>query len=195
MTVFIMLQGVVALVVLNVLVSRFAARRNNAHRDKLNNDEMVLRQVELKILEAQRREHTAKQKIEALNDSIQLAQEHLDSAEKELDAARKAPPDLYYIFDRLEPKPGVIWEVTVSLRSDVPMSARMTAVWRQPRRYLIAAKTPREAHDRAAQRFFEKAGQAIDNVVACSLFVSKRSEAEAQKAASAGPRESRALTA
>lgn len=174
MTIFLMLQAVLALVVLNVLVSRYAHRRNAAHREQLFTDESAVRQLDYKILEAQRHEHVARQKIEALTDSIDVAERQLALAEKELDAARKAPPDLYYIFDRLEPKPGIIWEVAISRSSDVPMQARTAAAWGQPRRYLIAAKTPKEARDRAAQRFFDKTGLKIDNVVPCPLFAPKR---------------------
>lgn len=176
MTIFLMLQAVLALVVVNVLVSRYAHRRNAAHREQLFSDESAVRQLDYKILEAQRREHVARQKIEALNDSVDVAERQLAAAEKELDAARKAPPDLYYVFDRLEPKPGIIWEVAISRSSDVPMQARTSAAWSQPRRYLVAAKTPKEAHDRAAQRFFDKTGLKIDNVAPCSLFAPKRPE-------------------
>lgn len=174
MTVFFMLQAVLALVVVNVLVSRYAHRRNAANRDQLFADETAVRQLDYKILEAQRAEHLAKQKMEALKDSIDVAERQLASAEKDLEEERKAPPDLYYIFDRLEPKPGVIWEVMVSRSADVPMPARTAAAWRQPRRYLIAAKTPKEAHDRATQRFFDKTGLMIANVVPCPLFAPKR---------------------
>lgn len=177
MTIFLMLQAVLALVVVNVLVNRYAHRSNAAHREQLFADESAVRQLDYKIIEAQRQEHVARQKIEALNDSIDVAERQLASAEKDLDAARKAPPDLYYIFDRLEPKPGVIWELVVSRSSDVPMQARTAAAWSQPRRYLVAAKTPKEAHDRAAQRFFDKTGLKIDSVAPCLLFASKRSNA------------------
>jgi hypothetical protein len=176
MTFFVMLQGVLALVVLNVLVSRFAHRRNNAHREQLENDEIAVRQLDYKILEAQRRENNEREKIEALKDSIVSAENLLETVEKELEAARKAPPDLYFIFDRLEPRPGIIWEVMVSRNMDVPLNARSAAVWKQPRRYLIAAKTPKEAHDRATQRFFEKTGLKVDSVSPCALFAPKRGE-------------------
>lgn len=176
MNVFLLLQGVVALVVVNVLVSRFAHRRNQAHRDQLVNDEAAVRQLDYKILEAQRHEEAGIKKIESLNDSIKSAEQQLETAEKQLEAARKASPDLYYVFDRLEPRPGIIWEVAVSRNTEVPTSARLAAVWRQPRRYLIAAKSPREAHDRAAQRFFEKTGLMIDTVSPCPLFTSRRAE-------------------
>ncbi|MBV5335494.1 hypothetical protein JZU48_00245 [bacterium] len=176
MTVFLMLQGVMVLVVLNVLVGRFAHRRNDVHRNMLAADEAALRQLDHKIMEAQRHEHGEQQKINALTDAIALAEQQLASGEKDLDAARKAPPDLYYVFDRLEPKPGIIWEVKVGRQLDVPMGARMAAAWRRPRRYLIAAKTPKEAGDRAAQRFFEKAGLSVEGIATCPLFLSKRDE-------------------
>lgn len=174
MTVFFMLQAVLALLVVNVLVNRYAHRRNSAHREQLIAEETAVRQVDFKILEAQRAEQASRQKIEALTDSLDVAERQLAAADKELEAARKAPPDLYYIFDRLEPKPGVIWEVAVRRNAEVPMAGRTAAAWRQPRRYLIAAKTPKEASDRAAQRFFDKTGLMIDNVVVCPLFAPKR---------------------
>lgn len=193
MTFFIMLQGVLALVVLNVLVSRFAHRRNSVHREQLVNDEIAVRQLDYKILEAQRRENHERQKIEALNDSIIVAEKQLETVEKELEAARKAPPDLYFIFDRLEPRPGIIWEVMVSRNMDVPMNARSAAVWKQPRRYLIAAKTPKEAYDRATQRFFEKTGLKVDNVSPCALFAPKRGEGGEDAAESGGEGRGRAV--
>lgn len=177
MTIFLMLQGVVALVVLNVMVSRYAHRRNREYQENLVSDEFAVRQLDYKIQEAQRQEQINQQKIDGCNEAIAEAEKQAAAAEKELDELRKAPPDIYFIFDRLEPKPGIIWEVYVGRNPDVPMGARLAAVWKQPRRYLVAAKSQREAQERAAQRFFEKTGLAVAHVSPCALFMTKRAEA------------------
>lgn len=195
MSVFLLLQGVMALIVLNVLVSRYAGRRHEFHRNQLANDEAKLRQLDVKIAEAQRREQAQQLRIKELGEAAGFAAEQLAAAERELDALRKAPPDLYFVFDRLEPRPGIIWEVEVARAPDVPLSGRMAAIWKQPRRYLITAKTPKEAQDRAAQRFFEKTGLTVERVGPCALFLPRRPDSDVELgtygAASTPPRENR----
>lgn len=180
MNIFILLQAVMVLIVLNVMISRYARRRHEIHRNQLNSDETKLRQLDQKIVEAQRREQVQQTRGRELGDAVAAAKEQLAAAERELDALRKAPPDLYFVFDRLEPRPGIIWEVSVSRTPDVPLSPRMSAIWKQPRRYLIAAKTPKEAQDRASARFFEKTGLMVERVEPCALFLPKRPDADVE---------------
>ncbi|WP_051341112.1 hypothetical protein [Azospirillum halopraeferens] len=90
------------------------------------------------------------------------AEREAERAEAELAAMQHAAVERYYIFDRLEPRPGRFWEAVVS--RTLPGRAI-----EPPRRYLVIADNERDARDRVAARFPAKAGYAVVGPLPCRL--------------------------
>jgi hypothetical protein len=160
----------------SVLVNRIGQRRMAAARKSLAGEENALVSLEREIVEHAQRLNQIKEREAALDDQLhgaRLAVEHLT---EKFDEARAAPLERYHIFDRLDARPGSIWSLEVR-RADDASNARMAAAWPTPRTYLIVASTPREAVDRALQRFPRNQGFEVGNAAPCHLFKSKRSSA------------------
>lgn len=162
----------------SVLVNRIGQRRLAAARKAVAEDETTLLTLEREIVDHARKLNEVKERASTLDDQLhdaRLAVEHLT---EKFDEARAAPVERYHIFDRLDARPGSIWSLEVRRADEAGGNARMAAAWPTPRTYLIVASTPREAADRALQRFPRNQGFEIGNAVACHLFKSKRSSAE-----------------
>ncbi len=170
------LYGAVLLMAASVLVNRFGQRRMVAARKALATEETSLRQMDQGIIDSARTLNQVRQHVTELDDQIhdaQLAVEHLT---EKFEEARAAPAERYHIFDRLDARPGTIWSLTVRRGDDAPNDPRMAAAWPDPRTYLMVASNPREAMDRAAQRFPRTQGFDVGNAAACHLFSSRRAK-------------------
>lgn len=127
----------------------------------------------------------ARDKLDALSDDLetaarlcqQAAKEYVEAqtrtakAEQEmtlvlarLEASRDLPANRFYIFDRLEPRPGRFWEVAVRHLPQAQEERLPHRTWIGIRRYLLAAENEREARERISARFPRKAGFEIAEV-------------------------------
>ncbi len=169
------LYGAVLLMAASVIVNRIGQRRMAAARKLLATEEGTLRSLDHLILDQARALGQVKQRNESLDDQIhdaRLAVEHLT---EKFEQARAAPTEKYHVFDRLDARPGTIWSLDVRRGEEAPQDSRMAAAWPAPRTYLIVAANPREAVDRAAQRFPRNQGFDIGPATVCHLFKTKRS--------------------
>lgn len=107
---------------------------------------------------------------------VQKAEIDLQAALVELDKKKVAPVERYFIFDRLEPRPGRFWEVAVR---HTPVPGPISGMglgnqgghrgWSGIRRYLLVGDGERDARDRVGARFSRKAGFEIAEVAGCRL--------------------------
>lgn len=127
----------------------------------------------------------AREKLEALSDDLETAARLCQHAAKEyaeaqartakaeqemtlalarLEASRELPANRFYVFDRLEPRPGRFWEVAVRHLPQAQEERLPHRTWAGIRRYLLAAESEREARERISARFPRKAGFEIAEV-------------------------------
>lgn len=129
-----------------------------------------------------------KEVAEAAAVYAQLAHQHADTekrvakAEQEMQAAlleydrrRDGPVARYYVFDRIEPRPGRFWEAAVrhapaeSPMASLPQDRTGQRAWTGIRRYVLIADTEREARERVEARFPRKGGFHLLELVPCRL--------------------------
>lgn len=159
----------------SVLVNRIGQRRLAEARKSLTEEENALLALERDINDSARRLSETKMREAGLDDQLHTMRLTLEHLTEKFDEARAAPVERYHIFDRLDARPGNIWSVEIRRSDDSGSTNRMAAAWPTPRTYLIVASTPREAADRALQRFPRNQGFEIGNAVPCGLFKTKRS--------------------
>ncbi|MCW2245853.1 hypothetical protein M2352_001444 [Azospirillum fermentarium] len=107
----------------------------------------------------------------------QAAKEHADAQERtakaeqemtqtlaRLEACRGLPSNRFYVFDRLEPRPGRFWEVAVRHLPQAQEERLPHRTWAGVRRYLLVSDNEREARERIAARFPRKAGFEIVDI-------------------------------
>ena len=98
------------------------------------------------------------------------AEQELTAALAEFEAKRVAPVQRYYVFDRMEPRPGRFYETAVRYDPNAASEERSThRAWLGVRRYILVAETEREARDRVADRFTRKLGFEVVEVAPCRL--------------------------
>ena len=107
------------------------------------------------------------------------AEQEAAAALLELESKKQAGTDRYYIFDRLEPRPGRFWEAAVRHVPDAVIDRSAPVSWSTPRRYILIADTEKEARRRVAARMPRSQGFDLIHVVPCrigNLQVSRISE-------------------
>lgn len=107
------------------------------------------------------------------------AEQEAAAAMQELEAKKQAGTDRYYVFDRLEPRPGRFWEAAVRYVPDAVIDRSAPVNWTAPRRYILIADTERDARRRVAARMPRSQGFDVIHVVPCrigNLQVSRISE-------------------
>ncbi len=102
---------------------------------------------------------------------VQKAEVDLQAAVIELDQKKAAPMDRYFIFDRLEPRPGRFWEVAVRYSPAGASYGDMRGHrgWTGIRRYILIGDGERDVRDRVTSRFPRKAGFEVIEVAGCRL--------------------------
>ena len=170
----IILYAAVLLLVATVMVNRMGERRIRAARGELATADKDIRTMEQRVQEARRTLEATRGRADGLEETLAEAKRQNEALERHLDALQQAPVELYYVFDRLEARPGTIWEVAVRRAPDaLYTSAAMAASWRDGRTYLIVASNQKEALDRATQRFPRVNGYEVGTVLTCRLFQPK----------------------
>ena len=166
-----MLYFSLGLMVLTVISNRYWRRQLELMRlshDKIREmtDEVTKEVAEVATVYAQ----IAHQHAE-VEKRMTKAENDMQAALLELDAKRNGPVTHYYVFDRLEPRPGRFWEVAIRF---VPADAGTTdrqgqRSWAGLRRYILIGDTEREVRERVGARFPRKAGYHLLEVVPCRL--------------------------
>ncbi|SMH59402.1 hypothetical protein [Azospirillum agricola] len=164
------LYGAVLLMAASVIANRIGQRRMAAARKALRSDEDRLRQLDQGILDNSRILEQARQRTAGLDDQIHEARLAVEHLTERYERARAAPAERYHIFDRLDARPGTIWSLEIRRAGDAPNDPRLAAAWPAPRTYLLVASNPREAMERAAQRFPRTQGFEVGSAAACHLF-------------------------
>lgn len=87
----------------------------------------------------------------------------------EFDALKQAGTDRYYIFDRLEPRQGRFWEVSIRYHPELAGERLHHRTWNGLRRYIVITDNEREAKQRSASRFPRKSGFEVAQIIPCKL--------------------------
>lgn len=170
-----LLYGAVSLIVFSAILTRLGLRRAAASRRAMEAEERTLATIGTEVEEITRALYDAQDRVNGLDTRLGEAQAALQAAERQLAAARTMPAERYYVFDRLDPRPGTIWEVPITHGGEANHAHRMAAVWGGTRRYLVVAGTRREAMDRLTQRYPKSYGFEVGGPVPCALFLPKPS--------------------
>lgn len=168
------LYGAVLLMAASVIVNRIGQRRMAVARKALRTDEASLRQLDQGLVETAQTLAQAHQRLSELDDRLHETRLAVDHLTERYEQARVAPMERYVIFDRLDARPGTIWSLEVRRTEDAPKDTRLAAAWPAPRTYLMVASNPREAMDRAVQRFPRNQGFDVGTAAPCLLFKSRR---------------------
>ena len=166
-----MLYFSLGLMVLTVISNRYWRRQLQAMRtshDKVREmtDDVTKEVAEVATAYAQ----IAHQHAEAEKRVVKAEQE-MQAALLEMDAKRNGSVTHYYVFDRLEPRPGRFWEVAIRfVPADAATNDRQgQRSWAGLRRYILIADTEREVRERVGARFPRRAGYHLLEVVPCRL--------------------------
>lgn len=170
-----LLYGAASLIVFSAILTRLGLRRAAASRRAMEAEERALATVGTEVEEITRALYDAQDRLNGLDTRLGEAQAALQAAERQLATARTLPAERYYVFDRLDPRPGTIWEVPITHGGEANHTHRMAAVWGDTRRYLVVAGTRREATDRLTQRYPKSYGFEVGTPVPCPLFLPKPS--------------------
>ncbi|WP_448188614.1 hypothetical protein [Azospirillum sp. sgz301742] len=157
----------VALLAVSIIVSRTARRQLTAARKALATDEAALIEAGQALQEALRAQHDAEQRHTGLESRMEQAQGDVRAAQQVLDAARRIPAERHHVFDRMEPRPGSLWAVTVTRSPGTPPA---TAPWTGERTWIVAAASQSDATERVTLRYPRSAGFEVRAAVPCPLF-------------------------
>lgn len=175
----------ILLVAASVLVNRMGERRMKAAQTALVERDKDLQALDQRIQDGEKALDLARNRLADLDGRADEAKAQVLALEQQFEAVQKAAPERFHVFDRLEPRPGVIWEVPVRRSPDaVTVSAGLARAWREGRTYLIVATTQREALERTAQRFPRISGFEVGPATTCRLFQPARPTASSASAAS-----------
>lgn len=169
-----LLYGAVSLIVFSAILTRLGLRRAAAARRAMEAEEKALSTIGTEVEGITQTLYEAQEKLNGLDTRLGEVQTALAAAERQLAAAKNTPAERYYVFDRLDPRPGTIWEVPVThTAGEANHSHRMAPVWGGTRRYLVVATNRREAQDRLIQRYPKSYGFEVGQPFPCALFNGK----------------------
>ncbi|HYG88614.1 MAG TPA: hypothetical protein VD978_20405 [Azospirillum sp.] len=168
----------VGLLVISVIVGRMARRQFETARKALVADEAVLTTAGQALQEALRARNDAEQRHAGLDGRLEQAQAEVRAAQQALETVREAPVERFHVFDRLEPRPGSLWSVTVVRRPDAPGGP---APWTGERTLVVAASGQSEALERVMMRYARSSGFEVRGATPCPLFGADQTAPKARK--------------
>lgn len=169
-----LIYATILLIAFSAAVTRYSGRRLHGARAQLAGDEEKLRGTELAIAETRRSIEAVERRAGSLDDDITTAREALAAAEKRLAEVRQAPVERHYVFDRLEPRPGVIWSARIRRIPDAITPARIVAAWGMVRDVLVVGGSYSEASERLAQRYSKQSGFEVIRLSPSPLFAARK---------------------
>jgi len=156
----------VLLLAVSIMLSRASRRQLSAARKALATNEAALTEAGQALQEAVRAKLDAEQRHTGLDERLEQAQAQVRTAREALDAVRQAPLERYHVFDRMEPRPGALWAVTVARSPDVPSSA---PPWSGERTFLLTAASQSEAVERVTLRYPRASGFDLRTAAPCPI--------------------------
>lgn len=185
-----LIYATILLIAFSAAVTRFSGRRLHGARVQLAADEEKLRGTENAIAEVRHSIDAVERRANAMDDEVAAAREALAAAEKRLAEVRQAPVERHYVFDRLEPRPGVIWTARIRRIPDAITPDRVVAAWGMVRDVLVVGGSYSEASERVAQRFSKQTGFEVIRLSPSPLFAAGKpaqdTPADAAKAEAKG---------
>lgn len=157
----------VGLLVVSVILGRTARKQLTAARKALAADEAMLAAAGQALQEALRARNDAEQRHAGLDGRLEQAQSEVRTAQQALESARRAPVERFHVADRLEPRAGSLWSVTVVRHPDAPGGP---APWIGERTLIVAAGSQSEALERVMLRHPRTAGFDVRGATPCPLF-------------------------
>ncbi|HEY0833266.1 MAG TPA: hypothetical protein VGE72_05090 [Azospirillum sp.] len=154
--------------VLTVLSNRFWRSQLNSARVSLTKLKESSDAITKEVADAAREYATLSHQYAETEKRAAKAEQEMNAVLGELEVKKAAAIDRYYVFDRLEPRPGRFYEAAV--RYDPAAGERPAhRAWTGVRRHIMIAETEREARERIAARFPRKLGFEVVEVAACRL--------------------------
>ena len=142
----------ILLVAASVLVNRMGERRMKAAQTALVERDRDLQALDQQIQDGEKALGLSRNRLSELDGRVEEEKARVQALGQQFETVQKAAPERFHVFDRLEPRPGVIWEVPVRRSPDVvTFSAGLARAWREGRTDLIVATTQREALERPTQ--------------------------------------------
>ncbi len=166
-----MLYFSLGLMVLTVISNRYWRRQLEAMRASHDKVREMTDDVTKEVAEVATAYAQIAHKHAEAEKRVAKAEQEMQAALLEMDAKRNGSVTHYYVFDRLEPRPGRFWEAAIRF---VPADAATTdrqgqRSWAGLRRYILIADTEREVRERVGARFPRRAGYHLLEVVPCRL--------------------------
>lgn len=169
-----LLYGAVSLIVFSAILTRLGLRRAATARRAMEAEEKALSTIGTEVEGITQTLYEAQETLNGLDTRLGEAQAALAAAERQLAAAKNTPAERYYVFDRLDPRPGTIWEVPVThTAGEANHAHRLAPVWGGTRRYLVVGTNRRDALDRLLQRYPKSYGFEVGQPFPCALFTGK----------------------
>lgn len=165
-----LLYGALGLVMLTVLSNRFWRRQLKSARVSLVKLKEAADLAAKDLSDAAKEYATIDRHIVDTDRRAGKVEQELAATLAEFEAKRAAPTQRYYVFDRLEPRPGRFYEAAVRFDPSAASEDRaMHRAWIGVRRYLLIGETEREARERVSSRFPRKQGFEVVEFVPCRL--------------------------
>lgn len=155
--------------VLTVLSNRFWRSQLTSARVSLAKLKETSEEITKEVADAAREYATLSHQYAETEKRAIKAEQEMNAVLAQLDAKKAAAIDRYYIFDRLEPRPGRFHEAAVRYDPAAGGERPVHRAWMGVRRYIMIAETEREARERLAARFPRKLGFEVVEVAACRL--------------------------
>ncbi len=158
------------LVILTVLSNRFWRRQLVTARVSLAKLKETAEDVRKELHEASKDYAAVNQQVADTERRTAKAEQDLAVVLAEFEAKKAGPTQRYYIFDRMEPRPGRFFEAAVRYDPNAASEDRSVhRAWVGVRRYLLVAESEREARDRLINRFTRAHGFEVVEVMPCRL--------------------------
>lgn len=165
----VMLYASAALIVLTVVSNRYWRRQLAKTSDAANKLKDKADELTREVAEVAANYGSLSHDLAEIERRAGRAEQELAIAVQELETKRQSGTDRYYIFDRLEPRPGRFWEAAIRHQPDSATLRLHHRTWIGVRRYILVADSERDARERIGARFPRKSGFEVAHVVPCRL--------------------------
>lgn len=189
MNVGMMIYAAFALMVLTVFSNRYWHRQVTKTRVQVNKLREKVDDLQGELAAVASSYATLAHETATVERRAERAERELVIAQQALEARKNSDTEQYYIFDRLEPRPGRFWEVAIRHQPDAAEERERLRTWTGVRRYILVADAEKEARTRAASRFPRKAGFDVVTAMPCqvaNLTISRVSEVSTFRKPGAG---------
>ncbi|CAO3427730.1 hypothetical protein [Azospirillum doebereinerae] len=164
-----MMYVAVGLMVLTVISNRYWRRQLTLTRIAMSKLKDRVEQVTREVADVAADHAKLSQHCVEMEKRVQKAEIDLQAAILDLDKKKVAPMDRYFVFDRLEPRPGRFWEVAVRHSAVGTSYGDSRRGWAGIRRYLLIGDGERDVRERVGARFPRKAGFEVVEAAGCRI--------------------------